>query len=129
MQLRPDVMLGANLSLISGAPRNCIGELPAELKFDHDYGAAYFYCNGKPTPRGSQGRMPWLAQLDLNAVYTPSFAKGLSLKFDVFNVFDRKSVTRYNEVREDAGAIAHDYLQVTGRTTPRSVRFTAEYNF
>jgi hypothetical protein len=44
-------------------------------------------------------------------------------------VFDRKSVTRYNETREDGGAIAHSYLQVAGRTAPRSVRLTAEYEF
>ena len=48
---------------------------------------------------------------------------------DVFNVLNRQTVTRYNETREDAGAIAESYLQVAGRTSPRSVRLTAEYNF
>ncbi|SHN33283.1 Carboxypeptidase regulatory-like domain-containing protein [Duganella sacchari] len=130
VQLTPEWNVGANLSLISGAPRNCIGELPADLKWSGDYGAAYFYCNGKPTPRGSQGRLPWQATLDLNAAYMPRFAKGLSLKVDVFNVFDRQTVQRYNETREDGGgAIARSYLQVTSRTAPRSVRLTAEYEF
>jgi outer membrane receptor protein involved in Fe transport len=129
MQVHPEVMVGANVSLMSGAPRNCIGELPADMRWDHDYGAAYFYCNGKPTPRGSQGRMPWQTQIDLNLAYTPGFAKGLSLKIDVFNLLDRKTVTRYNETREDAGDISNSYLQIAGRTSPRSVRLTAEYNF
>jgi hypothetical protein len=129
MQVLPEVLLGANLSLLSGAPRNCIGALPDNLKWDHDYGDAYFYCDGKPSPRGSQGRMPWHAQLDLSMSYTPRYANGLNLKIDVFNVFNRKAVTRYNETREDAGAISHNYLQVAGRTAPRSVRLTAEYNF
>ena len=128
-QVTPEWFVGGNLNLTSGAPRNCIGELPADLKFDNDYGAAYFYCNGKPTPRGSQGRLPWQAQLDLNVAYQPRFAKGLSLKVDVFNVFDRQTIQRYNETREDGGAIAHNYLQVTSRTAPRSVRLTAEYEF
>jgi len=129
VQALPELNVGANLTLLSGAPRNCIGELPDALRFDHDYGAAYFYCNGKPTPRGTQGRLPWQATLDLNMVYLPRFAKGLSLKADVFNVFDRQSITRYNETREDGGAIARNYLQVAGRTAPRSVRLTAEYAF
>ncbi|UGQ48081.1 TonB-dependent receptor [Massilia endophytica] len=129
MQVTPEWNVGANLALVSGAPRNCIGELPADLKFDNDYGAAYFYCNGKPTPRGSQGRLPWQAQLDLNVAYLPRFAKGLSLKVDVFNVLNRQTVQRYNETREDGGAIAHNYLQVASRTAPRSVRLTAEYEF
>ncbi len=128
-QVTPEINLGGNLALTSGAPRNCIGELPDALKFDNDYGAAYFYCNGQPTPRGSQGRLPWQAQLDLNLAYMPRYAKGLSLKVDVFNVFDRQTVTRYNETREDGGAIARNYLQVAGRTAPRSVRLTAEYEF
>ncbi|MGK5030236.1 TonB-dependent receptor [Janthinobacterium sp. MDT1-19] len=129
MQLIPDVMVGANLSLISGAPRNCIGALPDNLKFENDYGDSYFYCNGKPAPRGSQGRLPWQAQLDMNVAYTPSAVKGLSLKVDVFNVFNSQTVTRYTETREDHGAISRNYLQVDGRTAPRSVRFTAEYTY
>ncbi len=128
-QATPEWMVGGNLALTSGAPRNCIGALPPELHFDNDYGDAYFFCDGKPAPRGSRGRMPWQAQLDLNVAYTPAWAKGLSLKLDVFNVFDRQTVTRYNETREDAGAIARHYLEVSSRTAPRSVRLTAEYNF
>jgi outer membrane receptor protein involved in Fe transport len=128
-QLTPEWNVGANVALVSGAPRNCIGELPADLKWENDYGAAYFYCNGKPTPRGSQGRLPWQAQVDLNVAYLPRFAKGLSLKVDVFNVLNRQTVQRYNETREDGGAIAHNYLQVASRTAPRSVRLTAEYEF
>ena len=129
MQVIPDVMVGANLSLISGAPRNCIGALPDNLKFEGNYGDSYFYCNGKPAPRGSQGRLPWQAQLDMNVAYTPSAVKGLSLKVDVFNVFNSQTVTRYTETREDHGAISRNYLQVDGRTAPRSVRFTAEYTY
>jgi hypothetical protein len=130
VQVTPQLTLGGNLALISGSPRNCIGELPADLHFDDDYGAAYFFCEGKPSPRGSRGRTPWQMQLDLNAAWNPVFAKGLSLKLDVFNVLNRQTVTRYNETREDgSGDIARSYLQVASRTAPRSVRVSAEYNF
>jgi outer membrane receptor protein involved in Fe transport len=130
VQVVPQVTLGANLALVSGSPRNCIGELPAELHFDDDYGAAYFFCEGKPAPRGSRGRTPWQMQLDLNAAWSPAFTKGLNLKLDVFNVLNRQTVTRYNENREDgSGDIARSYLQVASRTAPRSVRVSAEYNF
>ncbi|HEX8603908.1 MAG TPA: TonB-dependent receptor, partial [Pseudoduganella sp.] len=129
MQVAPEWTVGSNLNVTSGAPRNCIGELPADLKWDHDYGAAYFYCNGVATPRGSQGRLPWQALLDVNVAYMPRFARGLSLKVDVFNLFDQQTVQRYNETREDGGAIAKNYLQVASRTAPRSVRLTAEYQF
>ncbi|MDM4767664.1 TonB-dependent receptor [Pelomonas sp. SE-A7] len=131
VQITPEVTVGANVSLISGGPRNCLGELPDAL---HDgtagsYGGAYFYCNGKPSPRGSLGRLPWTAQLDMNLAYMPAAVKGLSLKADVFNLLNRRSVTRYNENREDGGAVTETYLQVAGRTGPRSVRLTAEYNY
>jgi outer membrane receptor protein involved in Fe transport len=128
-QVLPEVTVGANLALVSGAPRDCIGALPDNLRFDGDYGDAYFYCNGQPAPRGSQGRLPWQMQLDLNAAWSPARVKGLTFRADVFNVFDRQTVTRYNETREDAGAINRYYLQVAGRAAPRSVRLTAEYNF
>lgn len=130
VQVLPEVILGANLALVSGAPRNCIGELPESLQFENSYGAAYFYCGGRPSPRGSQGRLPWQTQIDLNAAWTPGFAKGLSVKLDVFNLLNRRTVTRYNETREDgSGGLTRNYLQVASRTSPRSVRLTAEYNF
>jgi hypothetical protein len=130
VQVIPEVTVGANLTLISGGPRNCLGELPDALHDDTagTYGSAYFFCNGKPAPRGSLGRMPWTAQLDMNIAYQPTALKGLSLKADVFNLLNRRSITRYNESREDGGAISETYLQVAGRTGPRSVRLTAEYN-
>ncbi|OFA04103.1 TonB-dependent receptor plug domain-containing protein [Duganella sp. HH101] len=129
MQVLPELTVGGNLALTSGAPRNCIGNLPDNLRFANDYNSAYFYCKGVATPRGSQGRLPWQAQLDLNLAYTPRYAKGLSLKVDVFNVFDRQTTTRYNETYNDGSGISRNYLQVAGRTSPRSVRLTAEYEF
>ncbi|MDT8999085.1 TonB-dependent receptor [Paucibacter sp. APW11] len=129
-QLRPDVSVGANLALSSGKPRNCLGFLPESIAKDLGYGASYFFCDGKPAPRGSEGRAPWIAQLDLNAAYSPSFAKGLTLRADIFNVLNRQTPTSYYEVHDsEEAAIDKNYGRIKTRTAPRSVRLTAEYLF
>lgn len=129
VQVHPEITVGGNLAVISGGPRNCIGELPTDMLFEGHYGSAYFFCGGKPSPRGSAGRMPWVVQLDANIAYQPAALKGLSLKMDVFSLLDRKTPIRYDDVREDAGAINPTYQQITARTSPRAVRLTLEYNW
>ncbi|MET0581534.1 MAG: TonB-dependent receptor [Pseudoxanthomonas sp.] len=134
VEVLPSLTLGGNFTLMSGAPRNCLGELPAEL---HDgtagsYGSAYFYCDGEASPRGSQGRSPWLRQLDVNAIWQPAFAKGLSFKVDVFNLFDKRAPLRYDSVRDShdyESGVSQTYGQILSRQSPRSVRLTMEYNW
>ncbi|MDI4632646.1 TonB-dependent receptor [Pelomonas sp. V22] len=129
VQVLPEVFIGGNLQMVSGAPRNCTGLHPDQDVRDLGYGASYFYCNGKPSPRGSAGRLPWYTQVDLNFAYRPAFVKGLSLKADVFNVLDKRGTTRMSDTRETtSGSISSTYGQITGRQSPRSVRLTAEYN-
>ncbi|WP_164658796.1 hypothetical protein, partial [Pseudomonas viridiflava] len=82
-------MVGGNLLVASGRPKNCIGNLPQSY-YDAGndatgYGSEFFFCNNQAAPRGSRGRMPWDARLDLNVAYTPTFLKGLVLRADVFN--------------------------------------------
>lgn len=124
-QVHPDVLVGANLEAVSGAPRSCRGNYPVE---DLGYGSSYFYCNGVAAPRGSGGRLPWSTKLDLNLTYKPGFVKGLSLKADWFNVFNSQAITRMNDSRETPdNTVSPFYGQVTGRQSPSSVRLTAEY--
>lgn len=124
-QVHPDLIVGANLETVSGAPRSCRGNYPVE---DLGYGSSYFYCNGQPAQRGSGGRLPWSTKLDLNLTYKPGAIKGLSLKADWFNVLNSQAVTRMNDSRETAdGTVSPSYGQITGRQSPASVRFTAEY--
>lgn len=127
-QIHPEVTVGANLEAVSGAPRSCTGNYPLE---DLGYGASYFYCNGVAAPRGTGGRLPWTTRLDLNLAYKPGFVKGLSLKADVFNVFNTQATTRMNDTHDGAaaGSVNPYYGQITGRQSPRSVRLTAEYLF
>ncbi|MES2127446.1 MAG: TonB-dependent receptor [Pseudomonadota bacterium] len=128
-QLNPEWSVGGNANITSGRPRNCIGNLPESAGPDMGYGGSYFFCNGVATPRGSQGRLPWDMQLDFNVAYTPAAFKGLRLKVDVFNVFNRQTVTSVNEAYNNEDAISANYLQVQTRAAPRATRLTAEYNY
>ncbi|PTT92747.1 hypothetical protein DBR42_01380, partial [Pelomonas sp. HMWF004] len=97
-----------------------------------DYGNVYFYCDGMATPRGSQGRQPWNMKFDLNVAYKPSFARGLTLRADVFNVLNKQTAAVMDETREvsyDPSTILPTYGRVISYTSPRTIRLTAEYNF
>jgi len=83
--------------------------------------------------RGDRGRTPWTKTFDVGVGYTPNWADGkLNLQIKVFNVLNSQTVTEYNESStsfrtqrvEDA-----DFLNHVNYQTPRSVRFTARYDF
>ena len=133
-QVHPDFLIGANLQVVSGAPRNCMGNYPGvgvDLDPNMSYGASYFYCNGVAAPRGSGPRLPWTTQLDLNVTFKPTFIKGLSIKGDWFNVFNTQTTTRMNDTHDtdDVGATSSTYGQITSRQSPSSVRLTVEYTY
>ncbi len=124
-QLTPQLTVGGNFLLASGRPLSCIGNHPT----DTAYQSNYFYCAGKPSPRGSLGRLPIDRRLDLNFAYMPAMIKGLGLKVDVFNFFDRQTVQAVNETYNSAvGSVNPGYGRVASYAEPRSVRLTAEYN-
>jgi hypothetical protein len=134
-ELSPQFSLGGNGLLASGRVKNCKGSLPASYNVPTTnpasaYGSAFFFCDGVPTPRGSQGNLPIDARLDLNLTFKPAIAKDVALKLDVFNVFNRQ-VAQNIEERYNVGsttAIASTYGRVISYTAPRSMKFTAEYN-
>jgi hypothetical protein len=129
--LSPEWRMGANIKAESGRPKNCFGNYGGTG--DAGYGSVYFYCNGQYAPRGSQGRLPWNFGIDLNAMYKPAQVAGLSLRVDVFNVFNKITPLVIDETRETANDYTYVPLATYGRvisySAPRSVRFTAEYNF
>lgn len=131
--LTPEWQIGANLLLASGRPKNCIGYYAGNsaTEGDVDYGAAYRYCDGKPTPRGSEGFLPWDKRLDLSVAYKPGSFKGLELKADVTNVFNEQTVQTIDEVYNNNvnNAISVTYGRTISTTAPRSVRLTAVYNY
>ena len=138
--------MGGNLLVQSGRPQNCIGFLGGS-NTSH-YGNSYFSCDEGPTtvpgdgtgnngttivPRGSRGRTDWQRTLDINVAYRPSFADGkLVFKADVFNLFDANAVTSVLETGEDAAGnplLTTTYLTPLTFQAPRSVRFSAQYDF
>jgi hypothetical protein len=127
-ELGPEWTVGGNLLIASGRPRSCFGnrfDIPDGID---DYGSVYFYC-GKEVPRGSLGRLPWDKRLDANLAYRPQILKGLSVKVDVFNVFNKQTEQTIDETYNlDGTAVSSIYGRVISYTAPRSVRLTVEYN-
>ncbi|OGT59510.1 MAG: hypothetical protein A3E01_01655 [Gammaproteobacteria bacterium RIFCSPHIGHO2_12_FULL_63_22] len=140
--------IGANLLIQSGRPISCLGVLGN----DPGYGAGYFSCgqegdwvdtfrgpltrydNGTTiVPRGSVGRTDWSRTVDLNLSYQPNWADGhLTLKADVFNVFNEHAVTEVSELGENG--VGQPITSTTYRTptafqAPRSFRFMVQYDF
>lgn len=130
VELTPQWTLGANLLLASGRPRNCTGEAPSS-PVDLDpfgYNPGAFFCDGKPAPRGSRGRLPGERRLDLNLAYKPEFLQGWVARMDVFNVLNRQSAQAIYEYYEDgAGGFDNQYGRPIAFTAPRSVRVSIAY--
>jgi len=64
--------------------------------------------------------------------YQPSYVDGLTLKVDVFNVFNKRQVTQVDEFGEDGAnnpLFDTSYLTPTAFQNPRSVRFLVQYDF
>nr|WP_307729818.1 TonB-dependent receptor [Duganella sp. sic0402] len=126
-ELSPEWAIGGNLLVASGRPRSCFGNRPDIPDDIQDYGSVYFYCD-KETPRGSLGRLPWDTRLDANLAYRPALVKGLTVKLDVFNVFNKQTEQTIDETYNSGALIASTYGRVISYTAPRSAKLTVEYN-
>lgn len=124
--------VGGNLLLASGRPKNCIGNAPDADTAYSGYGSAYFFCNGKASPRGTAGSLPTDIRFDVNVSYKPAAIKGFGLKVDVFNLFNRQVAEtieeRYN-TPGGASTVWTRYRTVESYTSPRRVKITATYDF
>lgn len=128
-EVTPQWTVGANLLMASGRPMNCIGEYPNPGQLgNNNYGSSYHYCNGKPSPRGSLGNLPWDINLDMNVAYRPAALKDLMVKLDVFNLFNKQTVQNINEIYTNGdGSSDPRYQRPISYTNPRSARLTVEY--
>jgi hypothetical protein len=130
----PEWSVGGNFLAASGRPRSCLGEyVQADGTLTNfGYGSSFHFCDYKPAPRGSAGRLPWDIRTDLNIAYKPAMLKGLAIKLDVFNLFNKQTAQAMDEQYTDAtntNTVASTYGRVLYWTQPRSVRLGAEYNF
>jgi hypothetical protein len=138
-QFMPEWGVGGNFAASSGRPKNCNGNYGGtDPNGDPGYGNIFFYCSFDggatqvATPRGSQGRLPWNISLDANAVYQPAAVKGLKLRLDVFNLFNRQSALAIRESHEpnfDNTVVLTTYNSVISYSAPRYLKFTAAYEF
>lgn len=125
--------IGGSLIARSGRPKNCFGYYNGTTDtVSIQYGSSSFYCNGVPTPRGSQGRLDWSKEVNLQATYTPGWQKGLTFTVDALNIFNERGVRAINEQGETGlrspdpiyGQPVADSIQ-----KPRSFRLTGSYEF
>lgn len=138
--------ISGNLSLISGAPRSCMGNYygdnysgsdPAGYGGSAITGGTYHFCynaetdTGEASPPGSQGRMPWIRQLDIGLTYKPDFARGkLAFNLNVFNVLNAHEPTNlYPFSQLPDGSPNPLYGQPVAYQTPRYARFTVSYDY
>ncbi len=131
--ITPEWTVGANTLLASGRPKNCLGEYPlgGGKYTGFGYGSSFHYCNGVPSPRGTAGTLPWTTRLDLNVAYKAPFLKGLQFKVNVFNVMNKQIPQTVNEQYNDGSGgnvVSTAYGRVISYTSPRYVRFTAQYD-
>ncbi len=138
-EFNKELSMGANFLVQSGRPKTCSGtDLDAEEGLKNPlgaewggpgYGNAYMWCNGKPAPRGSLGRMPYEKRLDLSLTYKPAVLKGVSFGFDVFNVFNDQTVlTRREGYDGGDGELVANYGEVRQYAAPRTMRLKVEFN-
>ncbi|UXI68616.1 TonB-dependent receptor domain-containing protein [Tahibacter amnicola] len=149
-QLTDDWRISSNWIFQSGRPRSCYGFVPDTVPdFNAPDGtaangsgrytsASSLYCldeNGNSVlrPRGSFGTTRWITQIDLSVAWTPKIGEGnLILKADVFNVFNAKRPTDYNEIGDRTRATPEhnpNFGLPASYQTPRYFRFTARYDF
>jgi hypothetical protein len=136
---------GFNATATSGRPTSCIGFVPADRP---DYSdaknyttASSYYCLNKDgksvlVPRGTAGETPWLATLDFQLAYMPKIGHGkLTFAMDIFNLFNSQrpvELVEQNDYSSDTIATGKrnpNYGQPSAFQAPRSVRFTARYEF
>ena len=134
-QVNDKLLLGANMFLQSGRPRNSFGtDHPDSTPY---YGDTFYLYDTTSevfnfTPRGSAGRTEWVTRFDLSAIY--SFEWGdranVELRAEIFNVMDAKSATELNEFAEDSVGVGNpDFGSTQFYQAPRYVRFGATMRF
>jgi hypothetical protein len=134
-QIMDNLMGGAAFTWASGRPINGFGVHPTDV-FAQAYGSEAFFVQGQAVPRGSVGELSSLKNLDLMLKYDMAFGQkgNLTLKLDVFNVFNWDTVTEVDEIGDEdissPGGPANDtYLLPTNFQAERSMRLGLYFTF
>ncbi len=130
-QIDPEWLVSANLAIISGSPRHCLGFYGADGTDPLSYGSLYHFCNGEPSRPGKQGHLPWTRQLDIGATYSPAFADHkLSFSANIFNLMNEQRPLQLSPYSELSPQLTNPlYRTVTIRQQPRYARLSVSYDF
>jgi len=137
-QFTPEWLVSANLRVMSGAPRSClgyytVGGIPADSEAADPvgYGGYYHACGGKPSRPGDAGRTPWTTNLDLGVSYRPAFAGNkLAFGLQVFNALNqRKPTLQYSEWESSPYTVDNTYGMGISFTTPRYTQLSVSYDY
>lgn len=133
-----ELMVGANVRILSGAPISCLGFFNPDGTIDEGsieadpigYGPSYHTCFGEVATPGSK-RTPWTKTVDMGLTYTPAFFdKKLSFGVQVRNVLNANDTLQVDVTSEDDPyTVSNTYMLPIGRQTPRTVMFTASYDW
>ncbi|MBW0144180.1 TonB-dependent receptor [Sphingomicrobium clamense] len=137
-----ELIVGANLSLESPRPLSCFGFHPTDV-FGNLYGAASHYCGLQPAPRGEGSETDWLFNADMSLRYGIDMGddRQVTLRADIFNIFNSQNVTSRNEfgdldidtqnaAGEPTAVIPNpNYDNVTSYQAPRAVRLGLDITF
>lgn len=125
--------VGTNILVQSPQHYSCIGTVPQSVdETAYGYHGYSYYCRGELIPRGTAFKGDWLTQIDASAVARLPLPAGLegSLRFDVFNLFNMKAVTVYNQSGELSDGSANPlYRTPTTYQSPRYVRVQFRLGF
>jgi hypothetical protein len=131
-QLTSELSVSGNFQAASGRPRSCTANLPAAqdpLGIGGQYGSIFFVCPNAPG-RGALGTLPWETRLDLGFAFRPEALPGLTMKVDIYNVFNKQTVTSINEelnLRAAGATVSGLSQQEQNYSAPRAVTFAAQY--
>jgi hypothetical protein len=130
--LTDNFSIGSQVQVASPRQLSCFGYHPTD-PFAGAYGAASHFCDGEPAPRGEGSETDWLYNVDLSARYNIEMEGGqnLTLRADIFNVFNFQQVEERREFYEIGGIgdLDPNYDQVTGYQTPRAIRLGFDLTF
>ncbi|WP_262692646.1 TonB-dependent receptor [Kordiimonas aestuarii] len=144
--ITPDLTMGANFSMISGAPINARAygnPFNTQTRKEGNYlcvdncldpGDGIWTSQDRVfeyIERGQYGRTPWQVRLDLSLDYTTEF-NGFEVYagLDVFNVLNTQKAYRLYEIITDSfDGPNEDFLAVRTAAQPRAVRLNVGFKF
>ena len=132
-------LVSGSLRISSGAPIMCFGYYDPDGSINHGdpaadpigYGNSYHTCFNQPWTPGRE-TTPWTKRFDFGVTYRPSyFDHKLALNLNIFNVFNSRVPTSFNQNSEDDGpyGMNNDYMLPVSYTTPRYVQLSVTYDY